>query len=111
MSGFSRSIWDWSVVDEVAIPEDLEPGDYLLSWRWDCEQSDQVFQNCADITISISGDNTQVQRIVLDPLKRITDYRGSQDSGSHSSEHSKNDDHDANRKPMGEQVVPVSAPH
>ena len=24
----------YSIVDRVVIPEDLEPGDYLLSWRW-----------------------------------------------------------------------------
>ena len=33
----------FSIVDRVAVPGDLEPGDYLLSWRWDCEQSSQVW--------------------------------------------------------------------
>merc|ERR1712079_191828 len=37
----------YSIVDHVIVPEDLAPGDYLLSWRWDCEQTAQVFQNCA----------------------------------------------------------------
>jgi len=41
----------FSILDEVLIPEELVPGDYLLSWRWDCEQSSQVWQNCADIRI------------------------------------------------------------
>lgn len=41
----------FSVVDKVLIPEDLEPGDYLLSWRWDCEQSSQVWLNCADVKV------------------------------------------------------------
>merc|ERR1712079_214974 len=33
IEGFS-----YSVVDEIAIPDDLEAGDYILSWRWDAEQ-------------------------------------------------------------------------
>ena len=43
--------FDYSIVDHVQIPTDIESGDYLLSWRWDCEQSQQVWQNCADIHI------------------------------------------------------------
>jgi len=46
IEGFS-----YSVVDEIEVPEDLEAGDYLLSWRWDAEQSPQIWQNCADITL------------------------------------------------------------
>jgi len=41
----------YSIVDKVSIPEYIEPGQYLLSWRWDCEQSNQIWQNCADISI------------------------------------------------------------
>lgn len=51
ISGFGKSVYDWSVLDMVLVPKDLEPGDYLLSWRWDCEESTQVWQNCADITV------------------------------------------------------------
>lgn len=41
----------FSIVDKVQVPEDLPAGDYLLSWRWDAEQSPQVWQNCADIKL------------------------------------------------------------
>jgi len=44
----------YSIVDKVVIP-DIEPGDYLLSWRWDCEQSPQIWQNCADVQIVDDG--------------------------------------------------------
>jgi len=44
--------FDFSIIDKVLVPKDLEPGEYLLSWRWDCEQSHQIWQNCADITIA-----------------------------------------------------------
>jgi len=46
-----RSIIAFSIVDKVKIPDDLEEGQYLLGWRWDCEQTYQIWQNCADITI------------------------------------------------------------
>ena len=38
-------------MDKVVVPHDVEAGVYLLSWRWDCEESTQVWQNCADINI------------------------------------------------------------
>ena len=43
---------DYSIVDEVVIPKSLAAGDYLLSWRWDCEQTHQIWQNCADVSIT-----------------------------------------------------------
>lgn len=51
ISGFGKTIWPWGIMDKVVIPEDLEPGSYLLGWRWDCEESTQVWENCADIKI------------------------------------------------------------
>jgi hypothetical protein len=71
-SGFGKSIWDWSVVDRVVIPPDLEEGEYLLSMRWDCEQSDQVFQNCADIEIKIGGPSPMS---LLNTSKKLSQYR------------------------------------
>lgn len=51
LSGYGKYQWPWSIVDKVVVPEDLEAGEYLLSWRWDCEETSQVWQNCADIRI------------------------------------------------------------
>eukprot|EP00966_Prymnesium_polylepis_P326944 7382820-Prymnesium_polylepis.2 len=28
----------FGIVDKVRVPESLAPGDYVLSFRWDCEQ-------------------------------------------------------------------------
>jgi len=45
---------DWTggvIVDKVLIPEDLPAGDYVLGWRWDCEESSQVWSSCADVTV------------------------------------------------------------
>merc|ERR1712072_110810 len=54
ISGYGMTPWPWSIVDKVEVPTDLPSGDYLLSWRWDCEQSSQVWQNCADVRIEAS---------------------------------------------------------
>ena len=54
------SEWAWLTVytgkhsaykDEVQVPEDLAPGQYVLSFRWDCQQSPQVWNSCANIDI------------------------------------------------------------
>lgn len=42
---------DYSIVDTVVVPRDIAPGPYLVAWRWDCEQTTQIWQNCADIVI------------------------------------------------------------
>merc|ERR1712014_380362 len=40
----------FSVMDEVQVPN--KPGEYVLGWRWDCEETDQVWASCADIVIT-----------------------------------------------------------
>lgn len=40
----------FSVMDHVQVPS--KTGEYVLSWRWDCEETDQVWNSCADIIIT-----------------------------------------------------------
>merc|ERR1712080_444535 len=47
------------VVDKIKIPDNLPPGEYVLSWRWDCEQTPQVWGSCADVTIKAGGPATK----------------------------------------------------
>ena len=45
---------DWTggvISDHVQLPAALPPGDYVLGWRWDCEESNQVWASCSDVTI------------------------------------------------------------
>jgi len=42
---------DWHVIDRVKVPTHIEQGEYLLSWRWDAYTIDQLWTNCADISI------------------------------------------------------------
>eukprot|EP00928_Gymnodinium_smaydae_P052133 TRINITY_DN3589_c0_g1_i2.p1 TRINITY_DN3589_c0_g1~~TRINITY_DN3589_c0_g1_i2.p1 ORF type:complete len:500 (-),score=57.32 TRINITY_DN3589_c0_g1_i2:1029-2423(-) len=44
----------YGVVDLVRVPK-IPPGDYILSFRWDCEQLPQVWGNCADVRVVAPG--------------------------------------------------------
>lgn len=39
------------IVDQVLIPQGIKAGAYVLNWRWDCEESNQIWQSCSDVTI------------------------------------------------------------
>ena len=58
---------DWTggvIVDVVRIPADLTPGAYVLGWRWDCEESTQVWASCADVTITAAATCVRACRAV-----------------------------------------------
>ena len=42
---------NWAFKDLVDVPLDLVPGDYVLSFRWDCLESPQIWNGCANIRI------------------------------------------------------------
>jgi hypothetical protein len=35
----------FSIMDQVQVPQNIAPGSYALSFRYDCEQTSQVWQN------------------------------------------------------------------
>ena len=39
------------VLDVVKIPAHLPAGEYVLGWRYDCEGTAQVWENCADVSL------------------------------------------------------------
>ena len=41
----------WVFKDYVAVPESLEAGQYVLSMRWDCQATPQIWSACANIEI------------------------------------------------------------
>ena len=45
-------LFNVNVVDLVEVPANLPAGDYVLSWRHDCEQTPQVWASCADIKVT-----------------------------------------------------------
>lgn len=52
--GDNHKLWDhmlqFNIVDKVEVPN-VPPGDYVISGRWDCEQTAQVWGMCFDVTI------------------------------------------------------------
>jgi hypothetical protein len=40
-----------SVVDVLSVPVGTPPGEYVLGWRWDVEETAQVWSSCSDITL------------------------------------------------------------
>ena len=44
-------LFRFTVMDEVEVPAELAPGDYVLSFRWDCLESPQIWNACANIRI------------------------------------------------------------
>lgn len=47
--GFGR--FEFTMVDRLQVPV-VPPGEYSVSWRWDCEETPQVWNSCADIIIT-----------------------------------------------------------
>ena len=39
------------IADRIIVPKDLKPGKYVVGWRMDCEETAQVWSNCADIEV------------------------------------------------------------
>jgi hypothetical protein len=49
---------NWHIMDKVKVPSNIEPGEYLVSWRWECYKADQLWSNCADVEIVAGGTQT-----------------------------------------------------
>lgn len=47
-----RDPFNTLITDQLTVPADITPGKYVLSLRWDCEKSAQIWTNCADLEIS-----------------------------------------------------------
>jgi hypothetical protein len=50
MCGLASKCKDARVIDKLKVP-DVAAGEYILSWRWDCEQTPQVWLSCSRIRI------------------------------------------------------------
>lgn len=55
---FQKQTFDFGIVDQVRVPN-LPDGAYILSFRWDSEQTPQVWTSCADVTIKSEGAGTK----------------------------------------------------
>ena len=41
----------WAFKDLVSVPSDIDPGQYVLSFRWDCQNTPQIWSSCANINV------------------------------------------------------------
>jgi hypothetical protein len=57
-NGIGETAFKFNIVEKVQVPANLQPGKYVLSFRWDCEQTAQVWNSCSDILIT--GDDVVV---------------------------------------------------
>ena len=49
----------WEIVDKLVAPK--EAGDYILQWRWDNEQTPQIWTTCADLLVISVSDSSMGQ--------------------------------------------------
>lgn len=40
--------YNLEIVDKVVVPKDLPPGRWVLNWRMDQEESNQIWQSCGE---------------------------------------------------------------
>jgi len=46
-----KDLSNWGIKDLVQVPADLESGVYILSFRWDCQKTPQIWNTCANIEV------------------------------------------------------------
>jgi len=44
--------YNLEIMDHVMIPSNLNAGKWVLNWRLDCEESNQIWQSCSDVAIT-----------------------------------------------------------
>jgi len=62
---WGRGPFFYSVQDQVIVPK-VPSGEYVLSWRWDAEQTKQVWSHCSDVTIQ---NMDEVEKKAVVPVK------------------------------------------
>merc|ERR1712218_36687 len=67
----NQASFAFTIGDTLQIP-DMAPGDYVLSWRWDCEQTPQVWNTCANLEITAPKQSTEVSRRGRKPKRANT---------------------------------------
>lgn len=46
-------VMDFQIVDKIKVPQ-LPEGEYVVSFRWDCEQTPQIWSQCSNVKITSS---------------------------------------------------------
>lgn len=51
-AAYWKQKFNFNIIDEVQVPKSLELGEYVLSFRWDCEQTPQIWTQCSDLVVT-----------------------------------------------------------
>ena len=43
--------YNMEIVDTIVVPKELPAGEWVVNWRMDQEESNQIWQSCGDVTI------------------------------------------------------------
>jgi len=65
---WGRGPFWYNIIDKVIVP-DVPAGEYVLSWRWDAEQTKQVWAQCSDVTI-VSSSPSKAVTVPQKPLRK-----------------------------------------
>jgi len=71
------STFGFNIVDKVKVPSDIPLGNYVLSFRWDCEQTTQVWTTCSDI--KISDDDVAEQGARVEPEQQVEEKQDAEE--------------------------------
>ena len=77
-SGQGACSGDWTagvIADQVVVPTGLKPGKYVLGWRNDCEETAQVWQNCADVNVVSSEADVPLVQQLLREEQLLLDHK------------------------------------
>lgn len=64
---WGRGPFFYSIQDKVIVPK-VPAGEYVLSWRWDAEQTKQVWSHCSDVTILSAEGEAAPPALSLEPV-------------------------------------------
>ena len=62
-----------NIMDTVRIPKHIKPGSYVLSWRWDCELTAQVWNSCSESSHNYSD---RLDRLYVGDIEIVAWFSG-----------------------------------
>eukprot|EP00039_Didymoeca_costata_P017990 m.331659 g.331659 ORF g.331659 m.331659 type:complete len:497 (+) comp16775_c0_seq1:97-1587(+) len=71
---YGRGPFHYNLREKLKVPSNFKPGHYVLSWRWDAEQTSQVWSHCSDVMLVSSEAEKEAfekkQAVEIAPVKR-----------------------------------------
>ena len=68
---FGRGPFPFNIMDTIQVPTDIASGNYVVSWRWDAEQTKQVWSQCGDVIVVQKQDNITTKNDRFQSFRRL----------------------------------------